>query len=258
MRLCEGWLGAMALAIIVSTAMGQQLPRVPRPVSGGPLFGNPIELLRRLRVHDAVRKELAISEEQAKQIEEAFRPLSELDGDFWEAQNLQPEERRPRMQALFKKGVEESKLAEEKVKDILTPEQVVRFKQLWLQWLQLEGVPVLTQPETAKELGLTKEQQQRIREIQASSRAQPLEHKFEDLSEKERQQYYSDQAARKEKANAAMLAELTAEQKAKFAEMKGKEFPFPPLPPGVSAGRPGAGRPQPAPQSKRPIPKPQP
>lgn len=222
----KGSCAGSALAMMVSIVMAQEQPSRPRlAISGGPMYGTAIELLRLPRFRDEVRKELAISEEQAKEIEEAFKPFEELNGDFRESRNLDREDQQKRQQEIFKKGVEESKLAEEKLNRILKSEQRVRWKQLWLQ---LQGAQVLLQPEVAKGLGLTGEQQDKMREIAASLRPRPGQPKLQDLSQQERQQFFADLNARREKAQLDMLAVLTDEQKAKFSEMKGNEFPFPP------------------------------
>lgn len=236
---CKPVCGVGMLLILVWTAVAQDQPprRVPAgggpgfgarggPTFGfGPMFGTAIELLRTSPVRDEVRKELAISEEQAKQIEAAFGPVNELRGDFREAQNLAPEDRQKRMQEIFAKGKEESKLAEDKVNQILTPEQRARWKQLWLQF---QGTAVLLQPEVARQLGLSDEQQKKMREIAASLNPKPGQPKLEDLSQQERQQFFADLNARRDQAQLDMLAVLNDEQQARFAEMKGKTFPFPP------------------------------
>ena len=244
---CSG----LALAIIVSAVMAQEQPQRRGP---GPIFipgSGPTEILRSGPMREEVRKELAIGDEQTKQMEEAFAPLKELDGDFREAQGLAPEERRKRMMEIAKKRAEESKLAEEKLNQILKPEQRARWKQLWLQF---QGNAVLLQPEIAKELGVTDEQREKMREIAASLNPQPGQPNPQDLSQQERQQFFAELNARRNKGLRDMLAVLTEQQQARFAEMKGKEFPFPPQrlgslsdqpggqPPGGSAqNRPGGG-----------------
>jgi hypothetical protein len=236
--------GALALATLFSAVMAQeQQQRRGAGISFAPLVGSPVDLLRAVREHEEVLKELALSQEQTKQMEEAFKPLNELAGDFREAQGLAPEDRQKRFQEIFKKGAEESKLAEEKLNRILKPDQRARWKQLWLQF---QGTAVLLQPEIANQIGLTGEQQDQMREIAESLRPQPGQPKLEDLSQQERQQYFADLNARREKAQAGMLAVLTEEQKAKFAEMKGKAFPFPPRRLGSFRDQPGGQRGGPA------------
>lgn len=214
----------LLLAAIVSSAMAQEpSPRRPAATTFGPMFGNPIELLRTGQLRGEVRKELAITADQEKEIEEAFKPVNELRGDSWEAQNLEPDERKKRMEEISKRGVERSKAAEEKLYQILNPKQVSRLKQLWLRF---RGDGALSQPEVAKQLGLTEDQQARIRAIAASLAPKPGERKPAEMSQQERRAYFEDLNARRGKALADLVGVLTDEQKAKFAEMKGAEPPF--------------------------------
>jgi hypothetical protein len=233
---CNSSLGALALVSIVfvsiiSAVLAQEPPRgrVADRLRLGPRFGRPIELLR----SPEVRKELAISDEQTQQIEEAFAPLLELSGVTREAQNLSPEERQKRFEETNKKGVAASKLVAEKVDQILNAQQRTRLKQLWLQWLRANA---LIQPEVVEELGLTREQQDKIVEIRkvvenhlqpAAIRPPPGQPRFQDFSEAEREQWHNELQVLREKEQVEILAVLTDEQKAKFAEMRGKEFAFP-------------------------------
>lgn len=232
-NVCRAW----ALVILVSPAIAQEQQRR----GAGAIFGSPVEILRG-RMREEVRKELAISDEQTKQMEQAFEPLIELDGDFRAAQNLAPEERRKRFQEISKKRAEESKLAEEKVNRILNPDQRARWQQLWLQF---QGSAVLLQPEIANQLDLSGEQRDKMHEIATSLNPQPGQPKPEDLSQQERQPFFADLNARRDKALSDMLAVLTDDQKARFAEMKGKDFPFPPRRLGSFSDQPGGQRRQP-------------
>lgn len=202
----------------------------------GPRFGSPIELLRMGQLRDEVRTDLAIALDQEKAIEEVLTPLNELRGDFLEAQSLAPEERRKRMQEIFKEGVARSKLAEEKLYQILKPQQTARLKQLWLRF---QGAAVLVQPEIAKQLGLTDEQQAKMRAIAASVAPKPGAHQPEEMSREERVAYFDDLNARRDKALVDLVDVLTPEQKATFAAMKGPEpsFTFPPRRLGSSSDR---------------------
>ncbi|HET6881720.1 MAG TPA: hypothetical protein VFI31_16270 [Pirellulales bacterium] len=221
----------VALLLSVSVAAAQDQPR-GRGRGGfgggfggfggmGGMFANPVGLLRA----PEVQKELNLSEEQTKQVDEALADLNPGRGgfNFQELQNLSDEDRQKRMEEMRKKGEEAMKAAEEKMNKILKPEQLTRLKQLALQ---RQGVMALTRPEVAKDLGLTKEQQEKIREIQASTRPEGGRN-FQDLSDEERQKLFAEMNERREKAQTEMLAVLTADQKAKFEELKGKEFDFP-------------------------------
>lgn len=145
-------LRALVLLSIVSAASAQETPH-------GRLGDRiRLDLLR----SPEVRKELAVSEEQTKEIEEAFAPLDELSGGTREAQNPSPEEQQKRFEERQKKGAAATKLVAEKVDHILNHQQRARLKQLWLQRLRAIA---LIQPEVVEALGLTEAQQDKIREI---------------------------------------------------------------------------------------------
>lgn len=228
MSRCKTLLGALTVVSIVSLAVAQEPPRSSLDAPG-PRFSNSIELLR----IEKVRQELALSDEQMKQLEEAFEPLNALAGDQREAQGLSPDARRKRFEENSKKGGETSKVVEEKVQRILQPEQLKRFKQLSLQ---SAGAMALLRPAVVKDLDLTQEQQEEIQTCMqpvrdhlrlASPRPEPGQPTLKDYSEAEREQWRADLHKLQENAQVDMLAVLSDEQRAKFAEMKGKEFEFP-------------------------------
>lgn len=179
-----------------------------------------------------VRKELALSDEQAKEIEEAFAPMDELSGGAREAQNPSPEKRQKRFDEIQKNVAAASKLVAEKVDQILSQPQRTRLKQLWLQRL---SAAAFIQPEVVEELGLTPEPQDKIREIRkvvenhlqpATINPPPGQPRLQDFSQAERARWRNELRVLREKEQAETLAVLTDEQKAKYAEMRGEEFDF--------------------------------
>ena len=185
----------MALLLSVSVASAQNQPR-GRGRGGfggggfggmGGMFNNPVGLLRM----PEVQKELNLSEEQTKQVDNALADLNPGRGgfNFQELQNLSDEDRQKRMEEMRKKGEEAMKAAEEKMNKVLKPEQLTRLKQLALQ---RQGVTALTRPEVAKNLGLSQEQQEKIRDIQASARPEGGQRNFQDLSDEERQKAFTE------------------------------------------------------------------
>lgn len=135
-------LGALALLLIGSAAHAQEAPRGRT--------GNRIrlELLR----SPEVRKELAVSDDQTKAIEQALAPLLEPSGVTRGAQTLSAEERQKRFEQLSQQRAAASKLAAEEIDQILDHQQSTRLKQLWLQRL---GAAALIQPEVVEDLSLT-------------------------------------------------------------------------------------------------------
>ncbi|MHB1035422.1 MAG: hypothetical protein ACYC35_14215 [Pirellulales bacterium] len=162
-----------------------------------------------------VQQDLGLSPEQKTRLEELLRSLEEQTQatfrnlDFQEMERLAPEEREKRFAELRKKVEDLNKQADDKVASTLKSEQRERLGQLQLQ---REGAGALNRPEIAKQLGLTDQQQAKINQERENPRAD-------------------------------LLSVLTDAQKAKWAALKGKEFPFPqmrgPGPGGFGPGGPG-------------------
>lgn len=170
-----------------------------------------------------VSKELAISETQQKLVAEVLAELQEqmrkaFEGiDFQVLEERSPEERNEPFAELRKKGVENSKKADEKLTKILDAKQLARLSQLRLQ---REGAAAFSKPEIARQLNLTNDQQEKIRKIQEN--AGP----FMPPDQRLQQQ-------------AKLLSLLTDAQKTKWAELKGKDFTFPEAQFGFGRGGPG-------------------
>ena len=179
-----------------------------------------------------VQTELGITDEQKKEIQDLLEknrpqfgggagrggPGGPGGGDNAEAQQRR-EEMAKRMQEM------EKNVAEGLAK-ILKPEQIARMGELRLQ---REGVNAFARTEIADKLGLTDEQKDKLRKIQADSRAAVTGGggNFFDMSEEERQQAVAKMQEQRKKTEEAMIGVLTDEQKTKLTEMKGKEFKFP-------------------------------
>lgn len=81
-------------------------------------------------------------------------------GNPQDFQNLRQEERAKKFQEIGQKMAQIQKENEEKVSKILEPKQMDRLKQLGLE---VDGAQALSRPEVSQQLGLTPEQQQKIR-----------------------------------------------------------------------------------------------
>ena len=186
----------------------------PGPGFGGPGFGPggmQISSLILLGIPE-VQQELGLSEEQKTDLNDLQRKMQEQMrasfGDFRQMEDLSQEERDKRFAEVGKKTEETIKQANEKATKILKAKQAERLGQLRLQ---REGVAALSRAEIARQLDLTEEQRAKIKNLEEGFRPQD-----------------------------DVLAALTAEQKAQWAEMKGKEFQFPqPQGPGFNFGGPG-------------------
>lgn len=154
-----------------------------------------------------VRKELGTSDKQNKLIDELIADVQKqfqasfAGIDFQGLQDLDPKERQKRFDDARKKSEETGKKAEERLKPILDDKQWVRLNQLQIQ---RQGVAALSRPEIVKQLGLSDDQQRKIRDL-SQDRFGPA----------------------REKALTDAVALLTVDQKAKWQELKGKEFKFP-------------------------------
>ena len=168
-----------------------------------------------------VQKELAITEEQRTQVDELSAAMQDemrlaFGNIFQEIQSLSDEERQKRLNDAQKKTDEAIQKANDRLGKILDAKQLDRLAQLRLQ---REGASAFGRPDVAKQLGFTDEQHEKLRAIQESSRPQfgggfgPPD--FARIEEQ------------RQKAQADAFAVLTDRQKAKWAEMTGKEFKFP-------------------------------
>jgi hypothetical protein len=210
---------AMLLALaIVPAASAQQRGRG----GFGGFGGAQASSAALLRIPE-VRQELKLTDDQQKQVEEALGSRRGGQGfnreDF---QNLSQEERQKRFAELREQAEKASKETDEKIAKILDESQQKRLGELRLQ---REGINALRRKEVAEKLGLSDEQQQKIRKIQEESR--PELGNFRNLSDDERREAFTKMREQREKADKDTLAVLTDEQQSKWNEMKGKEFDFP-------------------------------
>jgi Spy/CpxP family protein refolding chaperone len=201
------WIGVAALALS-SLALAQQ-PERPRRQGqpdfgfGGRMMGRNVGMM--LLMREDVQRELNLSQTQKARLEQLRQEMQQA---MQELRDLPPEQRRERMQALRQKYDPAT---------ILNETQRKRLRELELQW---QGPFALTDPEIAKQVGLTEEQQAKIRgiiqETFQSMRGQPGQ-------PGERMQEF--QKAR-EQAEKRMLEVLTPAQREKWQQMLGKPFEF--------------------------------
>jgi hypothetical protein len=229
---------AVVLLLIAGLAWAQppQGPRrPPGPGFGGPGMGGrgfggpgmPVTLVSLVGMPE-VQQELGLSDQQKKDVGELVSETQNqlraaMSGvNFQELQDMSDEERGQVLDGIRKKTEEANKQADEKLAKLLEEEQRDRLNQLRLQ---REGIAALGRAEIAKELGLSEDQTAKIRDIQEKGRPQfggpggPDQDPGEAMARIEKQ---------REKVQADVLAALSDQQRAKWAEMKGKEFKFPP------------------------------
>lgn len=257
-------LAAVAAMMVACSAVAQPPGGAPRGPGGpgGPMMGGPMGLgggsaLNLLRI-EQVRKELELLEDQTAKLNElAQKVQAEMRERFAGLRDLDPEQRRAKMEELRGELEKRNQQLEAEVQQILLPHQLTRLEEIRIQLL---GLRALQDPKVVKALGITDAQQKQIEEIQQTVR-QNMSSLFEqmrgmrDLSEEERAARREEMRKQFEQARTGIeqkvLGVLSAEQKATFEKMKGKPFELDmralrpgggPGAPGPGAGAPGAGR----------------
>ena len=178
-----------------------------------------------------VQKELSVTDEQKKKIEEVTTEAREaMRGAFGGGGGGGGGD--------FRKVIEETnKKSDEKLAKILEAKQTERLAQLKLQ---REGVAAFLRPEIAKQLSLSEEQQKKVKEVQdAAQQAGGGRGPGRDASDDDRKAFQKKQQEARDKTKADTLAVLNEEQKKKWSEIQGKEFKFPE---GAGFGGFGGGR----------------
>lgn len=177
-----------------------------------------------------VQKELALTEDQVKQVEKANSEVQQSgfgSFNFQEMENLTPEEREKKMVEMRSKMESASKKADETVRKVLNAKQSARLEQLKLQ---REGASALLREDISSQLKLSEKQHAQIDEIvQRSSTGM-------------------GRSSLTPQAKTDLFAILTNEQKQQWEKLAGKDFTFPEQPggPGMMmrgpGGPPGGGR----------------
>ncbi len=156
--LLAGALVGLTLAQPPAAGRRAQGGQQPGPFRGAPMMfagGGPMMMLGLLR-NPQVQQELKLTEEQRTKLEQLGDQFREkFRGLFQELRGLTPEEREKRMAAVNEE-------VEKELAKVLKEEQLKRLRQIALQ---VEGLAALARPNIAKEVGITEEQQAKIREI---------------------------------------------------------------------------------------------
>ena len=210
----------LLLASMVQPAQAQNR-RGGGMMGGRPQGVAPLSLLG----NAAVQKELAVSEEKVEKLkdiasdaQQEFREkLTESGIDFQGLRDLSPEEREKKMVEIRSKSAEIQKTVNEtfmpKVAEILDKAQVTRLREIAIQAAYASA---LSDAGVVKDLGLSKEQQDKIAAID------------KDFSGKMRGIPRGEGFAKMAELRGEHLAKatevLTKDQQAKFTEMKGKPF----------------------------------
>jgi Spy/CpxP family protein refolding chaperone len=213
----------LIVGLVATSASAQQGRRGFGFFGGG--FGPGGNLLT-LATNEAVQKELGIGADLAAKLTSlrddyraAIQKEYQTAGiDFQNFQNLSADERQKVMAKMTEIN---TKLHEEftpQLAKLLSADQMVRLKQIQIQ---AQGATALTaNPEVAKELNLSEEQQRKLSDLQAEY-ARRQRDLFASGDPQERLAKMRELSSERD---AKMLAVLTDEQKQKFTALKGEPF----------------------------------
>ncbi|MFV1964358.1 MAG: hypothetical protein ACC628_02960 [Pirellulaceae bacterium] len=184
-----------------------------------------VDLLRQ----DAVRKELELLDDQVADLENLGEDIREMMRAAVTRLREGREQGRPgRPQDMRQVFEPISTEAQDRLAEILLPHQMKRLNQLALQARLRGGGFAMLSPDVGQQLGITEQQRDQLRE-----KAQSIEQDLRKEIAKLRRQAQDD-----------LITLLTPEQQAKYRELIGAPFEFPPPrrpegPPGGREGRPG-------------------
>lgn len=213
---------------------------------GGGGFGQPQSALS-ISQNAAVQKDASITEDQAAKLktlnEEAQAKIRDSFSGFGNLRDLSDDERREKMAEMNAKRNEINATFKTKMSDILDAKQIERLDQIALQ---ASGNQAYTDANVVKTLKITKEQQDKIAEVN------------KEFGDKRRELFPApgggaggggDFQERMAKMNELTKAQtekldgvLTGDQKSQLAKMKGKEFDVAQLRPQFGGGQGGPGR----------------
>ncbi len=194
---------AAVVAVLAAPAEAQRRPRGQGGRGGFAMSG--LMLLGQ----KSVQEELKLSTDQVKKIEELNTKNRE---NFGKLRDLDREERAKKMQEINKEN-------QKAVAGILSKEQAKRLHQLTLQ---IGGSRSFANPEVAKELKLTDDQQKKIKDIQEA--AQQEQRKLFQGGGGDREAARKKMQEIRKATNDKVMGVLTADQKAKWKEMTGEPF----------------------------------
>jgi Spy/CpxP family protein refolding chaperone len=197
--------GLLLLFVLAATPAWAQRPGGGRGGFGG--GGMAGRSLAGLAAQKSVQKELKLSEDQAKTVEQLAEKQRE---SFRGLRDLSEDERRKKIEDM-------STTNEKAVSETLQPDQFKRLKQISLQ---VQGAAAFDRSEVTDALKLTSEQKDKIKTVQTESRG-----KMRDaFGGGDREESRKKIAEMRKDTQAKLLAVLTTEQQATYKEMSGEPF----------------------------------
>src|SRR5262249_31443125 len=230
---CLKLAAAAAMVLSVSAALAQPQGRGFGRGFGAGGFGADVSFLV---MAEPVQKELELTNDQKTKVQDLSQKLRDEGMDFFQSlQGLSQEEMQKKMQ-------ERTQANRKKVAEILLAPQMERLDEISIQ---VAGAGSLTRSDVAEKLSLTDDQKKKLQET-----ADKAQQKRMDLfqsyggppaDDQERQERQQKQQKIADEQNEQSLAVLTADQKDKFAKLKGKKFDTSTIKCGRGRGRgPGA------------------
>lgn len=199
----------VGLGVVLTLASGPAWAQQQRGRGGFGFFGRGAGGVF-LASNEAVRKELKVSDQQKQAIEDL---ASEQRQSFQGTQNASPEEQR----AQFQKAGEKARA---KLKGILNADQQKRLEQIRLQQT---GLAAVAEPEIAKQLNLTSDQEKQVKELVEKARAERRQ-SLGSGQGGDRAEAAARFAKAREEQEAKLSAVLAADQKEQWKKMLGEKF----------------------------------
>jgi hypothetical protein len=253
-------LSAVALLCLANVAVSQQRPGGGRGQGGfGGGFGGTSRL--QLLSLEAIQKELGLEPAQVEAItklREELRPMrgggegrpgnrrpggdgkgrapearTAVPADWYFVQAQDQPRRQPtpeQLEEFRKQAAERTKQEKAKLAEILLPNQLKRLNEIYIQQL---GTRAFDDEEVATALSITAEQKTSIAKVREEQGA-AMRELFTGGGDREAAR--TKMAEMRKATDEKIIAVLTADQKAKFDEMKGKPFE---MPEGAQRGGPG-------------------
>lgn len=173
---------------------------------------------------ERVREELDVSPEQLDELKKISQKATErVRNDFAEMQRLRDagrEERKAKFAQIAKNARTHAEDTSKEIERVLRPQQLARLKQMALQ---VHGVSALENEQIQNDLKLTEEQKKQLRALRDGV-AERVRSGGRPVSDEERKASREKLNALRKEREAKVLRILTAEQRARFEEMKGPKF----------------------------------
>jgi len=206
------WLPVFVAVVMVAAAVGAQQQRQGQRGQGQRGGGFGINL-GQVAANESVQQEIVLTAEQREKLRSAMAELRPQGGGPQAMQDLSDEAR----QALMAKREAAAKQLEAKLAETLTPEQMKRVKEVWMQAMGVSRA--VRQPDVAKALGITEDQLQKIGEVNREMMAA-----YRDAAGDPAQM-----TALRTKTTEKIEGMLSDEQKAEWKKMCGKPFDVTPF-----------------------------